>query len=79
VNVSTEADLGKLRRYASRLEHDDERLRDAVVTLRRSGATVGRIDCATSDLAWTAYRICAGIRYRSEFAADEAQPMALAA
>ena len=42
VNVEREADLAKLRRYASPLEHDDERLRDRAVSLLRNSSTVGR-------------------------------------
>jgi len=77
MKVETEAGLAKLSHAVGRLGHDDERLRDAVVTLYRSGELVGRIVCASDDLAWDAYRICAGIRYRNEF--SEAEPLALAA
>jgi hypothetical protein len=79
VKVSDTTDLARIRHWAARHAHDDERLRDAVVTLHRNGATVGAIICADDALAWDAYRICAGVRYRNEFAADEAQPLALAA
>jgi hypothetical protein len=84
MNVETIADLARLRHSVGRLvAHDDERLRDATVILTRNGATVGRIACASDALAWDAYRICAGIRYRQEngaaWQAAEAEPMAIAA
>jgi hypothetical protein len=81
MNVADTADLAKLRHAVGRLDHDDERLRDAVVTLYRSGELVGRIVCASNDLAWTAYRIAAGIRFGVEDgpAWQDAEPMALAA
>ena len=71
MNVSDAADLARIRHWAGRHAHDDERLRARVVSLLRNSSTVGRIVCATEALAWDAYRICAGIRYRSEFAADD--------
>jgi hypothetical protein len=66
MNVADVAGLARLRYAVGRFAHDDERLRDAVVTLLRSGATVGCITCATDALAWDAYRLVAGIRYRQE-------------
>jgi hypothetical protein len=80
MRVENTTDLAKLRRMIAPLDADDERLTpDRVVSLLRNSSTVGRIVCATEALAWDAYRICAGVRYRNEFAADEAQPLALAA
>jgi hypothetical protein len=81
LNVADIAGLARIRHWVGRLTHDDERLsRDAVVTLHRSGDLVGRIVCASDDLAWTAYRIAAGMRFRVEDgAAWDAEPMALAA
>jgi hypothetical protein len=80
VKVEDIAGLARIRHWAARHAHDDERLRDAVVTLRRNDATVGRIVCADDDLAFDALRICAGIRYRREDGpAWDDEPMALAA
>lgn len=81
MKVEAEADLGKIRHWAARHAHDDERLRARVVTLHRNGATVGRIVCASDDLAWGAYRIVAGMRYRREDgpAWQDAEPLLLAA
>jgi hypothetical protein len=64
VNVEDITGLSRLRHIVGRLDHDDERLRDAVATLHRSGDLVGRIICATSALAWDCYRLVAGIRFR---------------
>lgn len=66
MKVETEADLAKLRRWAAPRLHDDERLADTTVTLLRGYRPLGSIQCATSDLSWTAYRLVAGIRYRRE-------------
>jgi hypothetical protein len=88
VKVETEADLSTLRHAVGRLDHDDERLTpDHAVTLHRAGALVGTISCADDALAWTAYRICAGLRFKRESAAAWAaselagtdDPLALAA
>jgi hypothetical protein len=81
VNVSNAADLAQIRHWAARRAHDDERLRARIVTLHRNGATVGRIVCASDDLAWDAYRIAAGMRFRLEDgpAWQDAEPMLLAA
>jgi hypothetical protein len=80
VNVSDIAGLARIRHWAARHAHDDERLRDAVVTLHRNGATVGTIICADDALAWDCYRIAAGIRYRREDGpAWDDEPLAIAA
>ena len=64
-------------RYAARRLHDDERLRDRVVSLLRNSSTVGRIICASEGLAWDAYRLAAGLRFRREdgAAVTEALPL----
>jgi hypothetical protein len=69
MNVSDPADLGKLRRYAARLAHDDERLLHRVVSLLRNSSTVARIICASDDLAFDALRLVAGLRFKRESAA----------
>jgi hypothetical protein len=87
MNVSDAADLARIRHWAARHAHDDERLSNQVVTLHRNGATVGTISCADAALAWTAYRLCAGLRFKRESAAAWAaselagtdEPRALAA
>ncbi len=61
--------LSRLRHSVGRLNHDDERLLDQIVTVLRSGATVMRIICSNDDLAFDALRICTGIRFRRENAA----------
>jgi hypothetical protein len=66
VNVNDLTGLSRLRHWVGRLAHDDERLSDRTVSLDRNGSTVGRIACASLDLAWDAYRIAAGIRFRRE-------------
>jgi hypothetical protein len=87
VNVDTESDLGKLRRSVGPLRHDDERLRDRIVSLLRDGSIISRVICATEAPAWDRLRICAGMRFRREnqaaYLASELavfnEPMALAA
>jgi hypothetical protein len=81
MKVETEADLGRLRHAVGRLRHDDERLRDRIVSLMRHGSIIGRIVCATEGLAWDAYRLVAGMRFRVEDgpAWQDAAPMAIAA
>jgi hypothetical protein len=83
VKVETEADLAKLRHWAGPRLHDDERLLHRVVTLHRGYRPVGTIEAATDSLAWDAYRICAGIRFRREdgavWPATEAEALPLAA
>jgi hypothetical protein len=87
VNVSDAADLARIRHWAARHAHDDERLRARVVTLHRAGQIVGTIACADDELSWTAYRLCAGLRFKRESAAAWAaselagtdEPLALAA
>jgi hypothetical protein len=66
MNVEADSDLAKVRGWVSRLRHDDERLLDRIVRLLRGGSTVARIACLTDALAWDAYRICAGLRFRRE-------------
>jgi hypothetical protein len=71
VNVENIADLAKIRHWAARLDADDERLTpDHVVMILRNGATVARISCSSDTLAWTAYRLCAGLRFKRENAAE---------
>ena len=88
MNVEDIAGLARIRHWASRLEHDDERLTpDHVVSLHRAGRIVGTISCADAALARTAYRLCAGLRFKRESAAAWAaselaaldEPLALAA
>jgi hypothetical protein len=87
VNVSDTTDLGKIRHWTAGHAHDDERLSDRVVTLHRVGQIVGTIACADDELSWTAYRLCAGMRFKRENAAAWAaselaaldEPLALAA
>jgi hypothetical protein len=80
VTIADVAGLAKLRPWVGRLAHDDERLSDRTVSLDRNGSTVGRILCSTLDLAWDAYRICAGTRFRREDGpALDALPLLLAA
>jgi hypothetical protein len=80
MNVNDIADLGKLRHVVGRLAHDDERLLDQVVSLYRSAGLLRRIVCASHDLAWSAERICAGLRFRREDGpALDALPLLLAA
>jgi hypothetical protein len=66
MKIETEYDLSRVRGCVSRLAHDDERLLDRIVRLLRGGSTVARIACLTDALAWDAYRICAGLRFRRE-------------
>jgi hypothetical protein len=80
VKVEDIADLARIRHWAARHAYGDERLRDRVVSLLRNSSTVGRIVCATDELAFDALRICAGIRFRVENAAAwAASEVALAA
>jgi hypothetical protein len=80
MTVNDIAGLSRLRHWVGRLEHDDETSLDRVVTLYRSAGLVGRIICSMLDLAWDAYRICAGIRFRREDGpALDAPPLLLAA
>jgi hypothetical protein len=80
MTVNDLAGLARLRHWVGRLDHDDETSLDRVVTLYRSAGFVGRIVCSTLDLAWSAERICAGIRFRREDGpALDALPLLLAA
>jgi hypothetical protein len=80
VNVADEAGLFRIRRFVSRLDHDDEHLADSTVTLHRGAGLVGTIVCASLDLARTAEQICYGNRLRrSNAAAWAASELALAA
>jgi hypothetical protein len=79
MNVENVADLGKLR-AVSRLRHDDERLSQLIVTMLRDYLPVGRIICASEALAFDAYRLVAGLRFRREDTpVAEAVPMFAAA
>jgi hypothetical protein len=69
VIASDIAGLGRIRRFVSRLDHDDERLSAATVILTRAGELVGRVLCASEALARTAEQICYGIRLRRSNAA----------
>jgi hypothetical protein len=80
VTIDDVKGLARLRHWVGRLEHDDETSRDRVVSLYRSAGLVGRIVCASLDLARTAEQICYGIRLRrSNGAAYLASGLALAA
>jgi hypothetical protein len=80
VTIDDIAGLARIRHWASRKAHDDESLAGLVVILTRHRSTVGRIACASLDLARDAYRICAGIRFRREDGpALDALPLLLAA
>jgi hypothetical protein len=80
LNVADISGLARLRPWVGRLAHHDETLSDQVVTLTRNRSTVGRILCASLDLARTAEQICAGIRFRREDSpALDALPLLLAA
>jgi excisionase family DNA binding protein len=78
--IETEDDLARVRGWVSR-QHDDERLLDRIVRLLRGGSAVARIACLTDALAWDAYRIVAGLRFRREDgpAVVEALPLLAAA
>lgn len=62
------AGLSRLRHIVGRLDHDDERSRDQTVMILRHNATIMRLVCSTAALAFDAYRICAGLRFRRETA-----------
>jgi hypothetical protein len=87
VNVENIADLAKIRHWAARHAHDDERLRARVVTLHRAGQIVGTIACSSDALAFDALRLVCGLRLKREnavaWAASELaaldEPLALAA
>jgi hypothetical protein len=80
MNVSDAAALAKIRRAIGRLNHDDERLRDRVVSLLRNSSTVGCIVCTTEALAFDALRLVCGLRLKRENAAAwVASELALAA
>ena len=66
MRIDSEADLANVRRKVSRLEHDDERLRDRLVSLLRNSSTAARIVCASEALAWDCYRLVAGLRFMRE-------------
>jgi hypothetical protein len=88
VRIDAKSDLARIRHAVGRFDQDDERLTpDAVVRLYRAGRIVGTIACADDELSWTAYRLCAGLRFKRENAAAWAaselaapnDPLALAA
>jgi len=80
VNVADVAGLFRIRRFVSRLDHNDEHLSDRTVSLHSGAGLVGTITCATDALARTAEQICYGVRLRrSNAAAWMASELALAA
>jgi hypothetical protein len=64
IGVFCEGDLLKLRGQVFWRFHDDEVREGYTVLIKRAGRNVGRIDCGTEALAWTAERILAGIRFK---------------
>jgi hypothetical protein len=64
IGVFCEGDLSKLRGLIFWRFHTDEVREGLTLRIVRGGRNVGRIDCGSEDLAWTAERICAGIRFR---------------
>jgi hypothetical protein len=64
IGVFNEGDLSRLRGLIFWRFHDDEVREDYTVLIKRAGRNVGRLDCGTEALAWTAERILAGIRFK---------------
>jgi hypothetical protein len=64
IGIFTEGDLLALRGQVFWRHHDDEVREGFTVVLKRGGRTVGRLNCGSEELAWTAERICAGVRFK---------------
>jgi hypothetical protein len=64
IGIFTEGDLLALRGLIFWRHHDDEVREGFTVRLTRAGRTVARLNCGSEEIAWTAERICAGIRYK---------------
>jgi hypothetical protein len=72
LTVASDRALLAIRDAIAPMRHDDERGLDCLVAVYRRSAIVARIICADAKLAWTAERICAGIRFRRETIAASA-------
>jgi hypothetical protein len=71
LRIANTAALARVRDRVRPLDHDDERLMPgAVVVIHRGPDIVATLACADDIIAWSAYRICAGIRFRRETIAE---------
>jgi hypothetical protein len=78
LTIRDERALFAIRNAIAPLHHDNERRLDSIVAIYRRSMIVARIICANAALAWTAERICAGIRFRRENMAEAEAAEAIA-